>query len=200
MVFAMDIFYTYLLYVKKLCETYCLNNIVIFCANGEHLPLKDRLIDYVQSNSVIEHVKNQTAYFKELYRVLNKEGFSFIASPNRYSLFNEPHTHIHFIGFIPRRFMDKCAKIIKGTSMNGTRLLSYFDIKKVVALTPLQLISIFYVPRNLKFAFNKDLKKRIILFLLKMPFIGTPFNWMLQSRLFIFFSPVHHIILRRSED
>jgi len=115
-VFAMDISLPHLLYAKKMCESCKLENVIIFCANGERLPIRDSSFDYVQSNNVIEHVKNIDCYAKEMYRVLHQGGFGFIASPNRYSYRKEMHVQINFIGFLPRKYMDPVARVSYSTS------------------------------------------------------------------------------------
>jgi len=65
--------------------------------------------------------------------VLQNSGILFLSTPNRYSLTVEPHTYLWGVGFLPRSWMQDTS-IFKGMDYKHIRLLSYFELKKL--LTP----------------------------------------------------------------
>lgn len=74
-----------------------------FIAPAEKLPFADEEFDYVQCNTVLEHVGDVSAAVKELVRVLKKGGVGFIQSPNYW----QPIERHYKILFPP-----KCPKIL----------------------------------------------------------------------------------------
>lgn len=54
--------------------------------NLEHLPYKDNYFDVVTSLWVIEHLENPQVVFKEIARVLKKNGLFLFATPNKFYL------------------------------------------------------------------------------------------------------------------
>ncbi len=57
---------------------------VIVCAAGEDLPYPDATFDYILSNEVIEHVRDDRAALAEMARVLRPGGRAVIFCPNRW--------------------------------------------------------------------------------------------------------------------
>jgi len=51
--------------------------------NGKILPFSDDTLDAVVSLHVIEHVKDDTHFVSEIYRVLKKDGIGIFTTPNR---------------------------------------------------------------------------------------------------------------------
>lgn len=52
------------------------------------LPLKDKMFDFVCANQVIEHLYNTDTFVKEIYRVLKKDGYAIVSTPNLGSFHN----------------------------------------------------------------------------------------------------------------
>lgn len=57
-------------------------------STGHKLPFKNNYFDVVISLDVIEHVKNDNYFVREIYRVLKSDGKILIATPNRDRLSN----------------------------------------------------------------------------------------------------------------
>ena len=53
-----------------------------FDIEKDSLKHKDESIDFVTMNAVIEHIKNPDSIFKEIRRVLKKNGLVFVRTPN----------------------------------------------------------------------------------------------------------------------
>ena len=68
-----------------------------FDIEKDQLEHKDDSIDFVTMNAVIEHIKNQDNIFKEIRRVLKKNGLVFVRTPNwqmdQKNFYNDP-THV----------------------------------------------------------------------------------------------------------
>ncbi|GAC1416427.1 MAG: hypothetical protein PVSMB1_17880 [Gemmatimonadaceae bacterium] len=70
---ACDIFPQYFRYPKIACEA--------ISADGR-LPYEDGSIDVACSLEVVEHVENQFAFARELYRILRRGGIALVSTPN----------------------------------------------------------------------------------------------------------------------
>jgi SAM-dependent methyltransferase len=67
------------------------------------LPFKSRSFDIVLSNHVIEHVGDHHAqrhHLIEIHRVLSLDGTCYLATPNRWMVF-EPHYNLIFLSWLP---------------------------------------------------------------------------------------------------
>ncbi len=70
----------------------------IVCADACNLPFKDKSIDFIFSNSVIEHIEDQEQFANEVIRVY-KKGY-FIQTPNKMFPF-ESHYMLPLFQFLP---------------------------------------------------------------------------------------------------
>lgn len=59
-------------------------NVLYGCASAESLPFEDSSFDGVLLNEVLEHVRDEDATLREIWRVLRKRGYLVLMSPNRY--------------------------------------------------------------------------------------------------------------------
>ena len=71
-------------------------------ASATRLPFKNSAFSLVTAFSLIEHIPktNRKMFYKEMKRVIRKEGIFMIQLPNRYSVI-ESHTYFPFFGFLP---------------------------------------------------------------------------------------------------
>lgn len=58
-----------------------LKNLAPICCNAEELPLKDKSVDYVVANALLEHLPNEQKAINEWKRVLKENGRMFITVP-----------------------------------------------------------------------------------------------------------------------
>lgn len=58
-------------------------NLKFIKADGENLPFKNNIFDIVYSMDVIEHIENDYEFIKESLRVLKKNGYLIIGTPNK---------------------------------------------------------------------------------------------------------------------
>ncbi len=77
----------------------------LFEGPGEYLPFKDRQFGFVNMGEVIEHVQDPVQVMSEVWRVLDSGGCAYISVPNRFGFF-DPHFHLAFVNWMPRRWSD----------------------------------------------------------------------------------------------
>ncbi|MCW4023434.1 MAG: class I SAM-dependent methyltransferase [Candidatus Bathyarchaeota archaeon] len=70
-------------------------------ADARFLPFKNKSVDYVISNSVIEHIEGGAERFSKELRRVAKNGY-FISCPHYYT-FVEPHYFMPFFQFVPEQ-------------------------------------------------------------------------------------------------
>jgi len=71
-------------------------------ADATRLPFKNSVFSLVTAFSLIEHIPKakRKMFYKEMKRVVKKEGIFVIQFPNRYFII-ESHTYLPFFGFLP---------------------------------------------------------------------------------------------------
>ena len=65
--------------------------------NNDEFPFPDNSFDFVISLAVIEHIKNTENFLSEINRILKKEGFIFLSTPNwscSFKNFYDDYTHV----------------------------------------------------------------------------------------------------------
>jgi ubiquinone/menaquinone biosynthesis C-methylase UbiE len=131
---GVDVLMQDLILGKKYAEENEIDNIQYVCAFGEDLPFESDTFDLINATDTIEHMEyTQESFLREVKRILKPGGVFCFNSPNRYNLFTpEPHVKIWGLGFLPRHFMNPACQIIKGVEYRGKRLLSYFELKRLL--------------------------------------------------------------------
>lgn len=129
---GIDISLTELILAKKLLDEKSIRNVILVCGCAESLPFKNEIFDLTVGLDVIEHVKDQKKVIKETARTLKKPGHLFFTSPNRYSIFPEPHVNLIGIGFLPRKLTTYYVQLRKGVPYTGKRLLSYGELSHLM--------------------------------------------------------------------
>jgi ubiquinone/menaquinone biosynthesis C-methylase UbiE/uncharacterized protein YbaR (Trm112 family) len=128
---GIDIAFRWLVVARKRFEELGLE-VPLVCCCAEHLPFQDERFDLVFAEDVLEHLKDQQLVLRECYRVLEKKGVMFLATPNRFSLTVEPHVRVWGVGFLPRKWMNGYVKFVKGISYDHIKPLSYVELKNLL--------------------------------------------------------------------
>ncbi len=87
-------------------------------AEAEKLPFPDEYFDFVNCAEVTEHLEDPELVCKEIYRVLNPNGRSYISFHNRFSIYDY-HYHLYGINWLPRRWAESILKILKKQKLDG---------------------------------------------------------------------------------
>ncbi len=130
-VIGIDIALRWLIVARKRLEESG-KKVPLICCCAEYLPFPDGFFNLVVTAATLEHTRDQSRVISESYRVLQDRGILFLSTPNRYSLTVEPHVYLWGVGFLPRSWMHRYVYLLKGVNYKNYRLLSYFELKKLL--------------------------------------------------------------------
>ena len=130
-VVGVDIAFRWLIIARKRLEEAGLN-VPLVCACAEYMPFRKDIFDLVVAENVIEHVCYQEKTLQDCSRVLSKAGVLFLATPNRFSVTAEPHVRVWGVGFLPRILMNRYVQLVKGITYEHIKVLSFFEIKRLL--------------------------------------------------------------------
>ena len=187
---------SYLTLVKKLCEEKNLLNVFLICANVEKLPIKEKSIDFIHSNNVIEHVTNQDSMISEISRVLSNKGLLFLLSPNKNSAYYEPHFRIPFYGFVPFKLRYWLIYKLQNRDCRDVSLLNFKELKKIFNENFQGKSNITFIPSKLKKTAQPGYIRKIIIFFLSNKLFGSLFS-IIINKILIGIMPYHVIIAKK---
>jgi SAM-dependent methyltransferase len=122
-----------LLLARKLLDDQNITNVELACAFAERLPLGSDVADFAVSLYVLEHVTAAADVVAEVKRALRPGGSFYFAVPYRYTLFPpEPHTHVWWVGWLPRRWQAPYVRRFKPEFDFDT--IHLFSFKEVEAM------------------------------------------------------------------
>lgn len=133
-VIGIDICMEGLVIAKKRFEEMELD-IPLICGCVDCLPFRDNSFEFVASDDVIEHTNSAELMVSECTRVTMEEGCFFFTTPNRFTIGKEPHVFVWGVGYVPRQFAEKYVSLFTSKSYKFTRLLSVFEIRKMLNAT-----------------------------------------------------------------
>lgn len=113
-VYGIDISLKNLVLGKKLLEERRVTNVCLIAADIGRLPLPTESVDLITLVDVLEHVAEPAAVLRESSRVLAGDGIAYLATPNRFSLWREPHTGLWGLGFLPRPLAKAYVRLRRG--------------------------------------------------------------------------------------
>jgi SAM-dependent methyltransferase len=136
MVVGADIALRWLIIAKKrLGEG---KSVVLVCCSAEHLPFPDGAFDGVVGLHVLEHTQDRQAVLSETARTLRPGGWYCFLTPNRFSLGPEPCVRVWGVGFLPRSLAGKYVRLVKGMPYRHIRLLSRFELRRLLSRSGLR--------------------------------------------------------------
>ncbi len=142
-VIGIDIAFRWLIIAKKRLDELNLD-VPLICACAEALPFKEETFDLIVAENVLEHVRGQEDMLKECRRLLNSDGVLFLTTPNRFGLTPEPHVRVWGVGFLPRKWMGRYVKLIKGIPYRHLKVLSFPEINKLLKKVSFQNYRILF--------------------------------------------------------
>ncbi len=125
-------------------------------ANIPPLPFEDNSFDTIVSFQVIEHIKDDNAYLKEIYRILKPEGKAYISTPNiKMTLSRNPW---HIREYTAQELTNLCQKHFKQVEMKGIagneKVMAYYAQNKV-SVNKIMKFDIFNLQHHLPAAILK---------------------------------------------
>lgn len=103
-----------------------------FLANGYNIPIPHDTIDIAICAQVYEHVLDQPALAKEIWRVLRPGGICFFSGPNRFTIMEE-HYWLPFLSWLPGPFSNLYMRAFKRGNRYDVYPLSYWQLRKLWA-------------------------------------------------------------------
>jgi ubiquinone/menaquinone biosynthesis C-methylase UbiE len=150
LVLGVDVSYKNLILCKKLIEEQEIRNACLVAADAMHLPLPSGAVSLVYCIDVVEHVNPPRDLLEEAHRVLLGNGWMYLTTPNRYSVWREPHTGLWGIGFLPRRLQHPYAGLRRRVTFKGVRLHSHDAVMGLVRerFRTKVLVTLDYLPER----------------------------------------------------
>jgi SAM-dependent methyltransferase len=174
---------------RSLARDAGLTNVNFVRADVLDLPIRSSIASMVHANNVIEHVSDPQAMAYECARVTDPDGYSVVVSPNRTSVFLEPHFRLPLYGLIPKAVRLFLIPISRGKSSEaGTSPLSLGGLRKVLATVPFDW-EIFLVPRGLRSTARTTPLRWILVRALQSP-LGGVVDWLL-NKVLLPLAPTH---------
>jgi len=103
------------------------------------IPLKDSSVDTIAAFEVLEHLKNPFKAFSEFARVIKRNGYLFLSTPQMYNLHEEPYDFFRYTPYGLRELAEKSGfEVTKIVGIGGfkTRLaMKFMYWKPGMALT-----------------------------------------------------------------
>jgi len=150
------------------------DRVVCVRADATELPFKDGVFDFVHCVGVIEHVADRQALVLEGIRVVNRDGYLVIGSPNRYPITREPHFQLPLFGLFPKPLRSRLIYLTRGaTTEEGTDPLSLRDLRHTFSEAGVRSPEIFFVPRSLGKTARRTPARRLFVSVLSSPVGGA---------------------------
>ena len=128
-VIAVDIAFRWLVVARKRPSLDRARTLLV-CANGEHLPFGNSVVERVVTAGTLEHCADASRVVSEARRVLVPLGAVRLRTVNRYSLLREPHVGLWGVGFVPRRWADAFVRWRSGQRYLHHHPLSQREIRR----------------------------------------------------------------------
>lgn len=101
--------------------------------DGGRLPFSDNTFSAATSISVLEHTTDPAVYLSEILRVLQPDGYLYLALPNRLWP-KETHTLLWGVTYLSQSLANLVVRFFRRNplSENNLHFYSYWDLKKII--------------------------------------------------------------------
>jgi SAM-dependent methyltransferase len=192
-VYVTDLSYVSLVQARRIAIDEGFDNVTVFASNIERLPLRARSIDFVHCNSVLEHAADPERIVAETARVLSDRGVALYLSPNRHTLYVEPHFNIVAFSFWPMPLRRWLVRRFRGkTTFSGTRLRSLGELSRWGG-RHFAKHHVFFVPRRLERTAMGGPIRTLVRRLLALPLVGLAVD-LIVNRALLAVMPYHVLV------
>ena len=162
------------------------------------LPIRSSVASLVHANNVIEHVHRPYEMTSECVRVTSGGGYAVVVSPNRNSIFPEPHFRLPLYGLIPRPLRLWLIPFTRGKrSETGTNPLSLRGLRNTLEKAPpSREWDVFVAPRGLVSTARQTPIRRAIAGAFRSP-VGHMADWMV-NRVLLAIAPCHIAMVKKT--
>ena len=164
----------------------------LVCCCAEFLPFRERAFDLVLAENLLEHTAQQQECIEEAHRVLKPGGIFFATTWNRLAVAPEPHVRLWGVGWLPIGLAKRYVKFRKGVSYDHVRLLSVFQLARMVRRTPFRRCAILLPTFSAVELANVSSAQRLAVGL-----YHRIKDWLLFRGLLRIFGPVLHLVCVR---
>ncbi len=172
-------------------------NVSFLRADITELPIRRSVASMTHANNVIEHVHRPHAMTGECVRITSTGGYSVVVSPNRNSIFPEPHFCLPLYGLIPRTIRLWLIPLTRGKySEAGTNPLSLKGLRSALEQSSPLEWDVFVAPRGLASTARNTRLRRVIAGAFRSP-LGGVADWLL-NRALIALAPCHIAIGKKN--
>lgn len=173
-------------------------NVSFLRADITELPVRTSVASLVHANNVIEHVHRPHEMTGECARITDGGGYSVVVSPNRNSIFPEPHFRLPLYGLIPRTVRLWLIPLARGKhSEEGTDPLSLKGLRNTLKQSSHLEWDVFVAPRGLVSTARDTLLRRVIAGAFRSP-LGWIADWMV-NRVLLAVAPCHIAIVKKND-
>jgi SAM-dependent methyltransferase len=101
----------------------------LVCACAEALPFAPNSFDRVISLASLEHFRDPRAALSESRRVLDRDGASFVTTPNPWRIGPDPYFGVWGLSALPARLRESLARGLKGLPFDQVRAIDHFALR-----------------------------------------------------------------------
>ncbi|WP_051114326.1 class I SAM-dependent methyltransferase [Methylobacter marinus] len=107
-------------------------NITYIAGDSLNIPFPDDSVDLVICNHVYEHVPDPAKMFRDIHRVLKKNGVCYLGAASRLTII-EPHYHLPFLSWLPKKIAHLYMRIFNKGDYYYENLRTLNGIKKLIS-------------------------------------------------------------------
>ena len=167
----------------------------LVCCCAEFLPFRESTFDLVLAENVLEHTAQPQQLIEETHRVLKPAGIFFATTWNRLAAAPEPHVRLWGVGWLPTGLAKRYVKLRKGVSYEHVRLLSVFQLTRMMRRTSFGCGSIALPTFGAtELASASPTQRWLVSLYHRMK------DWPLIRQLLLVFAPVFHVVCVRGAE
>lgn len=169
-------------------------HVPLILAQAERSPYRTGSFDTVVLDSVVEHLTDPFAAFRECARVLKPGGRLIVWSPNRYSIIKDPHVGLWGVGFLPRRLLRRYVAFRRG-AIEPIACLSARETKNLAMAAGFRSIAIEPPRIDADWSKNRSFLRKILMWIYRTARISSP-----TKTLALAFGPLWSLTAIRGEN